>query len=148
MADTRIHDKIFELFFTVSREIREKMMGFDSTTMQLTILQLQTLVLIKRHKTLTMSDVANEFKISLPTATVLTDKLIKMGLIERKEGKNDRRKVNVFLVRKGDRLMRKAMKVRHQKMNKILEYLMPEDKKALLRILTNLANNIQKSNEK
>jgi DNA-binding MarR family transcriptional regulator len=142
-----INDRLMDVLFLVTRAMKGKT-EFSCDTSDLTILQFHALIFISKNKIVSMGDIADQFKISLPTATVLTDKLMKMGLIERKENIDDRRRVYISLIRKGERLMRKAIKARHQKMNKILEYLMPSDKKTLLRILTNLANNIKKTYEK
>jgi DNA-binding MarR family transcriptional regulator len=147
MVNTKINDKILEVFFEISRGIKSEM-AVDCQTSQLTVLQLQALIFIKRKNTLSMSDIANLFNISLPTATALSDKLINLNLIKRQESEKDRRIVNISLTEKGNALLKKAMKIRHQKMNKVLAYLSLEDRKELLRILGNLSNNIQKNYEK
>jgi len=123
-------------------------MAYSYEATQLTVLQLQTLVFITKNKVISMGDLANEFKISLPTATVLSDKLVNLGIIKRIESKNDRRIVNISLTEKGKSLFKKAMKQRHLKVNKILAYLSSRDRKELLRILDNLASNIGKTYEK
>ena len=147
MLNTSINDKILEVFFEVSRGIREEM-SVDCQASQLTVLQLQALIFINRKKTLSMSYIASLFKISLPTASSLSDKLANFGLIKRLESKNDRRIVNISLTEKGKYLLKKAMKQRHLKMNKVLSYLSLEDRKELLRILGNLSANIKKTYEK
>ena len=147
MLNTSINDKILEVFFEVSRGIREEM-SVDCQASQLTVLQLQALIFINRKKTLSMSYIASLFKISLPTASSLSDKLANFGLIKRLESKNDRRIVNISLTEKGKYLLKKAMKQRHLKMNKVLSYLSLEDRKELLRILGNLSTNIKKTYEK
>jgi DNA-binding MarR family transcriptional regulator len=147
MINTKINEKIMEVFFEVSRSIREKM-SFDCDAAQLTVLQLQSLILISKHKTMSMGDIANEFKISLPTATVLTDKLVKMKLIKRNKSANDRRIVNVTLTKKGKTLLKKAMKQRHIKINELLSYLPLKDRERLFEILNNLSLNFRKNHEK
>jgi|WetSurMetagenome_2_1015567.scaffolds.fasta_scaffold09159_5 MarR family transcriptional regulator, organic hydroperoxide resistance regulator len=147
MINTQINDRIMEVFYEISRSIREKM-AYSYEATQLTVLQLQTLVFITKNKVISMGDLANEFKISLPTATVLSDKLVNLGIIKRIESKNDRRIVNISLTEKGKSLFKKAMKQRHLKVNKILAYLSSRDRKELLRILDNLASNIGKTYEK
>ena len=123
-------------------------MTFDSATSQLTVLQLQLLILIKKNKVLSMSDIANKFEISLPTATVLSDKLVKENLIRRVRREDDRRIVNISLTKKGESILEKAMKQRHLKINKVLSFLSPEDKNKLLSILKKLSVNIKKAYEK
>ena len=147
MANTGINDQLAEIIFAIPRIVKEEM-AFDSDTSQLTVLQLQALIFIKRKKIVSMGDVASQFKISLPTATVLSDKLVNTGLIKRIRSEKDRRIVDVSFTEKGENLLKKAMKQRHQKINKMLSYLSLEDKKQLLRILKNFSVNIQKTYEK
>jgi MarR family transcriptional regulator, organic hydroperoxide resistance regulator len=127
--------------------MREKMM-FNSDASQLTVLQLQALIFINKEKTISISDIAKQFKVSLPTATVFSDKLVKMNIIKRKKTKTDRRIVNISLTEKGENLLKKAMKQRHQKVSKLLSYLSTKDKMQLLSILKNLSGKIQKTYEK
>lgn len=147
MINATINDQLIEIIFALSRAMKEGM-TFDSETSQLTVLQLQALIFIKKNKAVSMGDIANQFKISLPTATVLSDKLVNTDLIQRDRDENDRRIVDVSLTKNGESLLREAMKQRHQKINKMLSYLSSEDKKKLFNILKNLSVNIQKAYEK
>ena len=147
MTNTAINDQLAETIFALSRNMKEGM-AFDSDTLQLTVLQFQTLIFVKKHKDVLMGDIADQFNISLPTATVLSDKLVNLKLIQRTKDENDRRIVKVSLTEKGIELLKKAMKQRHQKISKTLAYLSSEDKKQLLRILENLSVNIKKAYEK
>ena len=142
-----INDQIAEMMFALSRSLKEEM-TFDSETLQLTVLQFQALIFIKKNKDVLMGDIAWHFKISLPTATVLSDKLVNSGLVKRERSENDRRIVNVSLTQKGEKMLKTAMKQRHQKVNKMLSLLSMEDRKQILNILKNLISNIQKSYEK
>ena len=149
MADVknRINDQILEVIFEVSRGIREEM-AVDCQTQQLTVLQLQALVFIHKKKSLQMTEIADFFKISMPTATALLDRLVNFGWVERCENKKDRRMVNVSLTKKGESLLNKALAIIRQKVNKMLSYLSLEDRKQMLRILSNLNTNIGKAYEK
>jgi len=99
MTNTAINDQLAEAMFALSRSMKEEM-TFDSDTLQLTVLQLQTLIFIKKHKDVLMGDIADQFNISLPTATVLSDKLVNLKLIQRAKDESDRRIVKVFLTEK------------------------------------------------
>lgn len=147
MGNTQLNDQLAEIIFELSRSMKEEM-TFDSDTLQLTVLQFQTLIFIKKNKATLMGNIADKFKISLPTATVLTDKLATVNLIKRDRSEIDRRIVNVSLTEKGESLLKEAMKQRHKKISKMLSYLRSEDKKQLLRILTNLSIDIKKAYEK
>jgi MarR family transcriptional regulator, organic hydroperoxide resistance regulator len=147
MTSTNINDQLTETIFAFSRIMKEGM-AFNCDTAQLTVLQLQALIFIHKKKNVTMGDIAEKFKVSLPTATVVLDKLVNIGIVTRDRNETDRRIVNVLLTEKGEDLLKHAMKQRHQKINKLLSYLSLKHKKQLLNILNSLAINIKKSNEK
>jgi DNA-binding MarR family transcriptional regulator len=142
-----INDQLTEIVFAFSRIMKEGM-AFDSDASQLTVLQLQTLIFIHKKKIVSMGDVANQFKVSLPTATVLSEKLVKMNIAKKTRSRNDRRIVKVSLTQKGENLFKQAIRQRHQKINKLLSYLSAEDKKRLFNILNSLLVKIQKTYEK
>jgi len=142
-----INDQLTEIVFAFSRIMKEGM-AFDSDASRLIVLQLQTLIFIHKKKTVSIGDIANQFKVSLPTATVLSNKLVKMNIVKRTRGRSDRRIVKISFTQKGEHLLKKAIKQRHQKINKLLSYLSAEDKKRLFNILNNLLVKIQKTYEK
>jgi DNA-binding MarR family transcriptional regulator len=147
MNDKVTNDKIAEVMFTLSRTMKDGM-KFDSATSQLTVLQIHALLFISKHENVTMTEVAKQFDISLPTATALSDKLVKAGLITRQDDPNDRRIVKLVLTQVGDDLLTEAMKQRRIKVNKMLSYLTLEEKQQLLHIMQRLLGGIQKNNEK
>jgi len=147
MSDKQFNDQIVEAMFTLSRKLKDEM-TFDSKTSQLTILQLQTLIFINKQETVTMSDVAKKFKITLPTATSLSDKLVKSELVERTHSVSDRRVVTLQLTAEGTRILNEAMKQRRVKATKLLSYLSEDEKVSLLKIMKSLLDTMQKNNEK
>lgn len=56
---------------------------------------------LKRHGTQSMSDIGKCLSMPKPHVTVLVDKLIDEGLVERQSDPNDRRIVNILLTEKG-----------------------------------------------
>jgi DNA-binding MarR family transcriptional regulator len=147
MNDKVINEQIAEVMFALSRSMKDGM-KFDSATAQLTILQIHALMFIAKHEKVTMTEVAKQFDISLPTATVLSDKLVKAGLIGRQNDQNDRRIVKLVLTKEGNDLHSKAMKQRTTKFNNMLSYLSIEEKQQLLHIMQRLVGGMQKHDEK
>ncbi len=139
----RLNDEIAELIFALSRKLKDEM-SFDSDTAQLTILQIHALIFIHKLGSITMTEIANHFKISLPTATSLSNKLVTTKLITRQNDKEDRRIVKLVLTQKGEELLKEVMKQRNQKITRMLSYLSQEEKLQLLYIMKNLVANIQK----
>jgi DNA-binding MarR family transcriptional regulator len=147
MNDKTINDQIADVMFTLSRSMKDGM-KFDSATAQLTVLQIHALLFISKLENVTMSEVAKQFDISLPTATSLSDKLVKAGLITRQNDLKDRRIVKLALNQEGNDLLSKAMKQRRLKVNKMLSYLSAKEKQQLLHIMERLLSGIHKQNEK
>lgn len=142
MSTQTVNDQIAQIIFSLSRIMRDEM-TFDSETSQLTMMQLQALIFIKKADRVTMGDVAEHFQITLPTVTVLLDKLVHLGLVRRDQNTEDRRVVNVKLTKKGENLTHEAMKQRRKKINHMLSYLSVEDKELLLQIMNRLMKAIQ-----
>jgi DNA-binding MarR family transcriptional regulator len=147
MKDKGNNDQIVLAMFTLSRSMKDGM-KFDSATAQLTLLQIHALMFIDKHEQVTMTEVAKQFDISLPTATALSDKLVRAGLIARQNDANDRRIVKLVLTQKGNDLLTKAMRQRSTKVSKMLSYLSSEEKQQLLHIMQRLLAGIQKQHEK
>ena len=56
---------------------------------------------LKRHGTLSMSDIGKCLSMPKPHVTVIVDKLIEEGYVERRSDPKDRRVVNILLTEKG-----------------------------------------------
>lgn len=139
--------QLAEVIFKASRMMREHM-GFKSEVGNLSMLQLQALIFIKQHPSAHMREIANNFKIELPSATSLVDTLSKASLVERESDSNDRRVVKIILTEQGKALLKKAVKMRTKKIATVLSYLSTEDKNDLLRIMQKLLENLEKVYEK
>lgn len=146
MAHNNLDSQIMDKMFMLSRVMKESI-TFNGEIADLTLLQLQALVYIKKNKQTTMSDLANQFAISLPTATALSDKLIKVGYAQRTRSTTDRRVVYLALTDKGTQLLQKALKQRNTKIEHMLGFLAEDKKEQLLEILTSLLSDIQNQYE-
>jgi DNA-binding MarR family transcriptional regulator len=142
MTET-INEQIGELIFSLSRCLKDRMM-FHSTTSQLTIMQLQALAYIHEKKRVSMSEIAVQFSITLPTATSLLDKLVSMKLVKREQSKEDRRVVYIVLTEKGGELLGQALQQKKEKMHRMLSYLSKEEKQQFHDILKHLMQELQK----
>lgn len=138
---------IVEAIFALSKLLKEQITA-DLKLVHLSVLQLQALVFLHQNPDSAMSDIANFFKIELPSATSLINKLVDMDLAVRKEDKKDRRLVRISITLQGQNLLAEGMKARAKHMEKIVSYLSKEDQEAFLRILQNLIKTMEKQNEK
>ncbi|MBC7223330.1 MAG: MarR family transcriptional regulator [Anaerolineae bacterium] len=69
------------------------------------------------------------------TMTGIVDRLVRLGLVERRRSDEDRRSVLVGLTREGEELLRRAKEHRHARMRRILAHFDPEDRKAIVHLL-------------
>lgn len=145
--DTDINNQIIEAMFSFSRVMKGEMQ-FSSDHAKLSMLQIQILLYINQEKQVQMKDLASNFTITLPTATSLSDNLIKDGLIQRNRSTQDRRVVTLTISKKGNDILKKIKDKRNEKMKMLLSYLSEKQKEDFLSILTSLKENIEKKHEK
>jgi DNA-binding MarR family transcriptional regulator len=139
--------ELVEMMFQISRLMKDQM-SFTNNLTHLSILQMQTLIFLNKNVNTTMSDIAGNFHIELPSATSLLNKLVDLKLVKRLEDKIDRRLVRIALTKKGKVLLEQAVHQRRMKIEKMLSYLSHKEKDELLNIFKTLQTNLQKQNEK
>lgn len=139
-------NELVEMIFNVSRLMKDEM-SFTNNLIHLSILQIQTLFFLNQNKDkkVTMTDIAGNFRIELPSATSLINKLCDQKLVERKADKTDRRLVIIVLTEEGKKLLEQAMASRRKKLEKILSYLSFKEKVELLNIFKTLGEKLQKN---
>lgn len=69
------------------------------------------------------------------TMTGIVDRLVRLGLVERRRSDEDRRSVLVCLTREGEELLQRAKEHRQARMRRILAHFDPEDRKAIVHLL-------------
>ena len=69
-----ITNELIEVMFNISRVMKEQM-SFKNHLMELSVLQIQTLIFLKNSEKVSMSDIADYLHIELPSATSLVNKL-------------------------------------------------------------------------
>jgi DNA-binding MarR family transcriptional regulator len=135
--------ELIEEMFKISRLMKEKM-SFTNSLMHLSALQVHALMFLNYNKEATMSDIADYFRIELPSATSLVNKLCDQKLVKRYEDLKDRRLVKIVLTADGKILLEQAIRQRKSKLEKLLSYLSEEEKTGLLNILKTLIDRLQK----
>jgi MarR family transcriptional regulator, organic hydroperoxide resistance regulator len=71
----------------------------------ITMQQLRAIYLLRDEGEVTVSRLAEMFDMGLPAASLLADRLVRAGLVERGADAGDRRRVLLRLTRAGDRLV-------------------------------------------
>lgn len=138
----QLNNKIIDLILHLSRSVRSGM-SFDTGSKHLTVYQLQILIYIAKQKKVRMVDLAQNFNITKPTATVLINNLVEKGYLKRAIGEEDKREVKISLAKKGLKLLEQAAKYRSAKINHILSYISDQDKKCLEKILQTIAEKVK-----
>lgn len=144
MTDTT---ELIEKVFSFLRCMKEQM-SLQNDMMNLSMVQLHTLIFIKHHPATPMKAVAEYIKVELPSATNIVEKLVRLAYVKRQTDKEDRRLVLLNLTPKGDNLLSDATKERAKNMEKILTYLSEKDRKELSRIFNTLIKAMEEKNEK
>ena len=142
-ADSELIEKIF----TLSRFLKGNM-AYSNDLIHLSLLQLQALIFLHKTTNAQMRDIAEHFKIEMPTATDLIAKLVKNKLVQRKVDEKDRRLVRISLTPQGQLLLTDAMRQRNKKLARILSYLSTHEKEQLLAILSLLIAKMEEEHEK
>lgn len=143
----QLESELVEKIFSLSRFMKGNM-SYSSDLIHLSLLQLQALIFLHKTKNAQMRDVAQHFKIEMPTATDLITKLVKQKLAVRTIDKTDKRLVRITLTSQGKKLLTEAMKERSKKVTRMLSYLSEKDKQQLLAILSVLIVKMEEEDEK
>lgn len=107
----------------------------------LSLPQLHTLFLIKQGCT-TMSTLADELQIKLPSATGIIDRLVKHKYVERTADPHDRRLVRLALTKAGNTALHKDFKAKQAHLKIFFNNLSAEDLTTIRSILERVAENI------
>lgn len=107
----------------------------DRVRRGLTTSQLFTLLLLNEaeHSSLSMSELAGELGVSLPTATGLVDRLVREKLVARKGSGEDRRVVLVTITRQGRVVIRRVMSVLDELLARMLSAMTDEEQESVVR---------------
>lgn len=96
--------------------------------------QLSVLFVVAHRGTQTTKDLAQHFGMTSSAVTQLVNGLVKDKLLERKEDKNDRRKMHIALTKKGNGVLERARAYRMQKMKESFTPLSDKEIEQLLKI--------------
>ena len=132
-------DEIMTLAYQIARQMRKQLGGLEHGKLpdKVSTYQLHALFHMAQHAD-TMSELAEEMNITLPSATSLVDRLVKSGWVERQPDPNDRRIIRLAVTEAGRKVCME-MKAERARVYKFLLDAMPEDDlKSLKRIFTDL----------
>lgn len=101
-------DALMEQIMAAQEELAR--MGHAATEsawqdLDLTMTQFKVILLLAFNHAMTISEVADALHVGRPTASVLVDRLVHLGLTERQEDREDRRRMVVTLSERGQSLV-------------------------------------------
>ena len=91
-----------------------------------------------------MSDVADEFKVSMPAVTALVDRLIKLKYVKRESDPDDRRVVRLVLTVQGVEIVKMGKEGRKAGMTQVFKCLSISERENYLRIIKKLSHAFEK----
>jgi MarR family transcriptional regulator, organic hydroperoxide resistance regulator len=95
--------------------------------------QLRAMFFLRDEEEATVGRLAELFGFGLPAASLLADRLVRAGYVERREDPADRRRVLLSLTRAGVRLVTDLREGSHSVLRRWISSLSPEDLAALTR---------------
>jgi DNA-binding MarR family transcriptional regulator len=104
----------------------------------LSITEVHTIDAIGMYEYRTMTEVAQDLKITLGTLTIAINKLLKKGYVDRKRGEEDRRSVMASLTRKGKLAYRIHDKFHSEMVKATIDGLNDEEEEILIKSLEKL----------
>ncbi|MBE3598941.1 MAG: MarR family transcriptional regulator [Limnochordaceae bacterium] len=97
----------------------------------LTVSQLECLKYLQRHGSCSAAELADGLHMTPPAVTKLVDRLVRKGLVTRKERADDRRSVEIALTDSGRRAVERIRERRSRIFEMILSRMSPEDQQQL-----------------
>jgi DNA-binding MarR family transcriptional regulator len=133
-------EELVSHMFIMGRLMRDKMHK-NIGTGQCSMLEFETLKYIKDAGKPHMRDVAKNFHVTPPAATLLIDTLVKAKLLERILDPKDRRSVRVGVTAKGKRLLERGMAKKINELKKTFIILTPTERAQFIVILKKIIKN-------
>jgi DNA-binding MarR family transcriptional regulator len=106
--------------------------------------QLKAMIVLAKHRELTVGGLARVLDISEPSASLLVDRLVTRGLVERNTDPVDRRRTLVLPSADGDLLVERLRRSRHDQLARWLAQMDEDDLRALAQGLDTLGDAIER----
>jgi DNA-binding MarR family transcriptional regulator len=133
-------EELVSHMFIMGRLMRDKMHK-KANNGQCTLLEFETLKYVKDAGRPHMRDVAKNFHVTPPAATLLIDALVKARLLARVLDPKDRRAVRVAITPKGRQLLDRGITNKVREMKKIFGVLTPAERTHFVAALKKIIKN-------
>ncbi len=98
---------------------------------ELTFTQLRGLFVLGARQPLCVSDLAGALRMSLASASALSDRLVRLGYVARRSDPDDRRTVLLDLATKGARLLERLERRSTEKLSRAIQQMTGDERAAL-----------------
>lgn len=139
---TRKHTNMEELIshmFIMGRVMRDRVHK-NGGIGQASLLEFETLKYVKDAGQPHMREVARNFHVTPPAATLLIDSLVKAKLLARVLDPKDRRSIRVSLTPRGRQLLERGITKKVNELKKMLSLLTPTERSQFVAILKKIIN--------
>lgn len=133
----KILNELLVQLFNDILQIEEKSLK-NGPLSDLSVTELHTIEAIGMYKERTMTEVAQDLKITVGTLTTAINKLIKKGYVDRKRIEEDRRVVLIHLTKKGKLAYRIHEKFHNDMINETISGLRDDEEEILISSLERL----------
>ena len=127
----KILNELLVQLFNDILQIEEKSLK-NGPLSDLSVTELHTIEAIGMYKERTMTEVAQDLKITVGTLTTAINKLIKKGYVDRKRIEEDRRVVLIHLTKKGKLAYRIHEKFHNDMINETISWLRDDEEEILI----------------
>lgn len=134
--------KLADLILATGRAIKESSSGASPDPLPMG--HFKVLRFIAEQGLPTMRNIAEEMRITPPTATVMVDGLIAKKFVKRVEDRQDRRRILMQITPAGERILAEQEECFKKRVTKILACLNTEERKQFETILTKITANVGK----
>lgn len=131
-------DSIFTLTFDVAGMLRRRMQE-QYHEQGVNLHQLHGLLFIAEHEGMTMKELADILHISSPSTTSFVERLVRLGWVERRHDRANRKLVRLRLTKTGRTFLTAKIRERRKIFREIIRLLPPGDQRALAGILLRLS---------
>jgi DNA-binding MarR family transcriptional regulator len=138
-------EELVSLVFTMGRVMRDKMHKKTDDGQCSSLLGLGVLRYVKESGQPHMHDIAKNFHVTPPAATLMIDSLVKGKLLTRVLDTNDRRSVRISLTPYGKRTLERGITKKVSELKKIFGVLTPAERVQFTAILKKIIKNNQQS---
>jgi DNA-binding MarR family transcriptional regulator len=106
---------------------------------EVTLTQYRTLVVLASRGPQSLAELAEAVAVTSPTATRMCDRLIKKGLIQRRQDRDDRRLIRLTLAKRGQDLVDEVTRRRRMEIVRLVRAVPPDQRAAMVDSLQRLS---------